>query len=182
MFHGVITRDLYSKIGWQRFPHVGPHFPHSKTITKMTRLQKWQWPNDGYYSKLIRFILRRNAPKLDLTKRKHSHAHINCNNLSQIRPLSTQATYYTVAHTHKTIEFQQSNSLKHDVSTMYKPKIWPKLTHYTQLVCRIHVQYNVLKTRTRGRSNKFTTPCLAATPTLGGATHHSWVDWSDRWS
>ena len=28
---------------------------------------------------------------------------------------------------------------------------------------KVHTQQDVLKTKTRGRSNKFTTPCLAAT-------------------
>ena len=31
---------------------------------------------------------------------------------------------------------------------------------------KVHTQQDVLKTRTRGRSNKFTTPCLAGTPKI----------------
>ena len=141
MFHGVITRDLYSsksvdwkitqtlKSDWlestdhthytatqrqitaknvhhkstetekkavthQRFPHVGPHFPHSKTITTMTRLHD---KNDNDQMMAITaswFFLsygetRQNSIWQRIFHRifhRKSRAHIDCNNLVWIRP------------------------------------------------------------------------------------------------
>ena len=36
--YGTNLQKQKTAVTHQRFPHVGPHFPHSKTITTMTRL------------------------------------------------------------------------------------------------------------------------------------------------
>ena len=92
--HQKSTETEKTAVTHQRFPHVGPHFPHSKTITTMTRLHD---KNDNDQMMAITaswFFLsygetRQNSIWQRIFHRifhRKSRAHIDCNNLVWIRP------------------------------------------------------------------------------------------------